>query len=399
MAARSLFRLAAIAVLSLTAAACIYPYEVDIQSGGSLPLVVEGDISVGSVTTVYLSHVYPFDEFGSYHEPVRATGYIEGEDGTRVESSFSFDDFAEGTLRFDTSNLREGQRYRLHLETLPSSGDVNNVFESDWLDVCPAPTIDGLNYSHHPEYDELWIGLSMHYNGAHHFHWNFSEIWEYHSDIPTDLKFDLETWEMGYYAPDPSLYYCWKYADSPSINIFSTANQTEDRFEELAFHTIPLSDKRLQVMYKITVRLQAMSENAYNYWYNMQQNSEGQGSIFSPTPSEMASNVRCISDPSVQVLGYLNAAVVAEAELYYDNSENSFYKAQRPYETDEKKVSASRPDSLAYWVQHGHLPYVPVYEGLSADPSHYLFARAICIDCRKQGGVKDKPEDWPTYHR
>lgn len=397
MATKLFLRTAALAATLFAAASCIFPYEVDIKKASEWPLVVEGDILVGGITTVNLSHVQPFDidDYNDYDSsPIQATGYIEGEDGARVESQ------GAGVLVFDTGSLREGQRYRLHFETLDRSGGVANTFESDWLDPCPAPTIDALTYSKNDGFEELWIGLTMHCHGSHHFRWSFSEVWEYHSDLLTELKYLPETKEMSHYYEfdEPNLYYCWKSAKSSKINIFSTANQTEDRFEELAFHTIPLSDQRLQVMYKITVRLQAMSENAYNYWYNMQQNSEGQGSIFAPTPSEMASNVRCLSDPDLQVMGYLNAAVQAEAEMYYDNAMNQFYKAGRARYRDEKKVNANYPDSLAYWYAHGYLPYDEIYEGMSMNPSHYMWALNGCIDCRRLGGTKTKPADWPSGH-
>lgn len=427
MATKLLFRIAALAAALLAAAACVYPYEVDIDYNGDLPLVVEGDIHIGSLTTVRLSYVQPFkttDE--DYYRIPFATGYIEGEDGTRIEqddpgavipgvpdspgyltndgwqtySSSYLSGFPSNTLTFHTENLSLGQRYRLHLETYNlESGSVANVFESEWLTPLPAPTIDGLSYSHHPEYEELWVGLSMHCHGSHYFRWTFSETWEYHSDIPTSYEYKPYLKKVGRYE-GPTLYYCWDSANSSSINIFSTANQTEDRFEELAFHTIPLNNRRLQVMYRIKVQLEAMSENAYNYWYNIQQNSEGQGSIFAPTPSEMASNIHCITDPDIQVMGYLNAAVQTDATMYYDNRIEGYYKPGFPFERFDEKVSVKQLDSMAYWYAHGFLPYQEIYEStMGIEPSHYMWAQGICIDCRKLGGTKVKPEGWPTPDR
>lgn len=416
MATKYLFRTAALAAALLAAAACIYPYEVDIDYHGDLPLVVEGDIHVGGLTTVKLNYVRPFNstEEDYYRIPL-ATGYIEGEDGTRIEQEggwypvvpdylsgatdpFYSSSLPSNTLNFHTEGLSTNQRYRLHLETYnPENGSVSNVFESEWLTPMPAPTIDGLTYSHHPEYKELWIGLSMHCHGSHHFRWTFSETWEYHSDIPTFYEYKPFLRTVGHFD-GPTLYYCWSTVNSSQINIFSTVNQTEDRFEELAFHTIPLNNRRLQVLYRIKVQLEAMSENAYNYWYNMQQSSEGQGSIFAPTPSEMASNIHCISDPSIQVMGYLNAAVQTEATMYYDNGIEGFYKPDLPFERFDEKVSVHRPDSMDFWYSHGYLPYQEIYEG-SMEPSHYMWAQGICIDCRKLGGTKNRPEDWPNADR
>ena len=406
MEMKHLFRAAALAATMLTAAACLYPFFPELQHGGELPLVVEGDIFLGTYTTLTLSHVRPFgEENAQAPDPVLARGYIEGEDGSRVEGSDvppEEEDAPSGaTLYFNTVPLRSDQRYRLHFDTLDENRKVINTFESDWLTPHPAPTIDRLNYSTHEEFDELWIGLTMHCNGAHYFRWFFTEVWEYHSDLYSSLKYFPDERRIDYYGykNGPPLYYCWNTAVSSQINIFSTANQTEDRFEELAFHRIPGDDRRLQVLYHITVRLEAVSEEEYNYWNNIQQNSEQQGSLFAPTPSMMASNIRCLTDPGLQVIGYLGAATPAEADLFYDNYLERFYHSPQPPPIDKQKVSANRRDSMAYWYRNNYLPYEELYENpMMTTPSHYMWAPKACIDCRVHGGDKTIPKGWPNEH-
>jgi len=414
MSAKIAFRLAAYSAAALLMAACIYPYTVDIRKGDEYPLVVEGDLHIGGTSVVKLSHVRPFDTAEYEDIAVFAQGYIEGEDGKRVQgvdadvdtylSSSSYYDYST-SLVFDTSKLPENQRYRLHLDTFTAEGSLNNQFESDWIMPCPAPTIDALTYSKNDHFKELWVGLSMHCHGSHYFRWTFDETWEYHSDIQSYIEYVPRSWneyEMketgGYYQHImPTYYYCWKSASSSQINIFTTKNQTEDCFEELAFHTIPLSDKRLQVMYRINVQLEAMSEDAYNYWYNMQQNSEGQGSIFSPVPSEMASNVHCISDPSVQVMGYLNAAVPTSAVMFYNNEDEGFYRQGPLSERRDSTISAYDISLADQMFSTGFLPYMEIYT-MGPTPSDYTWNYATCIDCRKQGGTKTRPEGWPSGH-
>ena len=399
---KHIIRLAALAAAILSAHACIYPYDPEIRQDGELPIVVEGDIHIGGSTVLYVSYVHPFEE--QVYTAPRIQGYLEGEDGTRIDGVYNTSSTGNtmympairALLDFDTSGLSDTQRYRVHFETLDGE-TVQNTFESEWLDVCPAPVIDGLSYSLHEEFDELWIGLSMHCNGAHHFRWSFSETWEYHSDLYSNWEYNPQTFTVSKYPQgSPNLYYCWSSGASPNINIFSTANQIDDRFEELAFHTIPRTSSRLQILYRITVRLEAMSEMAYNYWNNMKQNSEGQGSIFAPVPSEMASNVRCLSDPTIQVVGYLNAASQTEASMYYDDGVEHFYR--RPYVVDlpSVKVRSSNIDSLALLYARGYLPYDAIYEDTPTVPKYYLWSTSRCIDCRKSGGTKDKPEGWPN---
>lgn len=413
MDTKYIFRTALLSSVLLAAASCIYPFEPELPSVTEAPLVVEGDIHIGGQTTLRLSHVKSFYETESSTSSIYVRGHIEGEDGTTVQGqgfivpggiNLPYGDgvYSDGVnqLWFDTADLRPDQRYRLQFSTFTQGGDVLNSFESDWLQPAPAPTIDGLSYSLHEELDQLWIGLTMHGNGSKYFRWTFSEVWEYHSDINSNFEYHPESRTITSNFDKPTLYYCWSRYNSPQINIFSTANQTEDRFEELAFHRIGRTDKRLQVLYHITVRLEGMTEDAYNYWNNIQQGSEGQGSIFSPTPSEMASNIRCVTDPGLQVIGYLNASVQAEADMYYDNQQVGFYKASSSRNIrDDQKVPVNRPDSMAYWYARSYLPYSAIYEGLSDAPSHYMWTPKPCIDCRMQGGSKNKPEGWPNDHR
>jgi hypothetical protein len=124
MSTNILSRTAALTAAALLATTCIYPYPVDIERGGEYPLVVEGDILIGSVTTVKLSHVRPFNLTDYESIPVVASGYIEGEDGSKVRgtSDYTASDSENGILYFDTSNLNKDQRYRLHVETRPQEG-------------------------------------------------------------------------------------------------------------------------------------------------------------------------------------------------------------------------------------------------------------------------------------
>jgi hypothetical protein len=392
MATKVLFRFAAIAALLLSAAACKYPYDVVLPST-DYPLVIEGDILLGTTSTFRFSYVLPLDA-DNYVVPARNTsGYIEGENGVRVDGILQE---AGAVLDFDTSRLPENQRYKIHLQT-----PEGRTIESDWLNVCPAPVIDDLSYWKNEEFNEVHIGLSMHCNGAKYFRWTFLEEWEYHSDIRSIYTYDPSRYKEGVIPfPDyqPMVYYCWDRCESPAINIFTTENQTEDRFEELSFHRIPVNNLRLQMLYRMTLMLEALSEEAYAYWRTVRQNSEEQGSLFAPTPSEMASNLHCTSDPSYQVLGYVNAAVAATTRMYYDNLEAGFYRAPYvpPSSRRERDVPLD-PDSCALAYKEYLLPFNPVYD-MMGKISAYSWADHDCIDCRSQGGNKNRPADWPNEH-
>ncbi len=397
MAKLQSIRIAALGVLLSALTACVFPFEVDITQGGELPLVVEGDIIAGDVTVIALRHVRPLNEQADEYG-FDATGYIEGKDGTRIEGETEeFDWILSSTysenlkLRFDTRNLSTDQPYRLHLDLYDWKTETRNSFESDWMQVVPAPVIDDISFSCEPDAELLWVGLSMHCNGAHFFRWNYREDWEYHAEIDATVTYDEESGTINPFR-GPGLYRCWKTVESGRTNLFSTLHQTDDRFEELNFYSIDLRDIRIQTMYRIRVKLTALSQEAYDYWQNMQQISEGQGSILSPMPSEMASNVHCLTDPDLQVIGYVSAAAVATADMYYDNSEYRFFIPTKSKFDERVEVAYTYEDSLDKYL-HGYLPYSAIYR-MSDVPESFMWAPATCIDCRRMGGDTTRPEDW-----
>ena len=397
MKASILTRIAVLGILLLSAAACVFPFTVEISQSGDLPLVIEGDLKIGGPTTVSVSRVRPLKKGVGTLGAILAEGYIEGEDGTRIEGQSQPWGKEGAKITFNTERLSGDQRYRLHLETVAGSNGEKETVESDWLEVTRPPVIDDLTYSYHPDVEELWIGLSMHCPGEQHFRWAFSEEWEYHSDELSTTQLNEENGLIVDYKK-PINYYCWANRNSGKINIFTTANQTDDRFEELAFHTIPLTDLRLQTMYRLTVRLSAMSEDAYNYWNNIQQNSEGQGSIFSTTPSEMDSNLHCLTNPSLQIIGYLSAATEVSSRIIYDNSQNHYYIKGRPSFREEH---LALNDSLTNrgWLSKGFLPYFAEDGERLSSPRVIYWVPAQCVDCTLLGGAPTGPEDWPSGHK
>ena len=142
MKANILIRIAALGALLLSAAACVFPFPVEADQDGDLPLVIEGDLKIGGTTTVSVSHVRPLKKGSGAVGNFSVEGYVEGEDGTRVEGQSQVWGSEKRRISFDTGQLRGDQRYRLHLETVSGSNGKKEVVESDWLTVTQAPVID-----------------------------------------------------------------------------------------------------------------------------------------------------------------------------------------------------------------------------------------------------------------
>ena len=426
---RFLHGIAAVAALALSS--CVYPFNPDIETSDSR-IVVEGSISIGATSTFKFARVLPFSENYADARNLEMTGYIEGEDGTRMESYYgNWDDavvvFTETTradrpsgdwyggsyaqpryvLAFDTSAASPSQRYRAHFEDRVSGA----VYETDWLDVCAAPVIDDLSYILDRERSELDVALSMHSTTDSHFRWYYEETWEYHSDlyashylVPEYLFSDTGVYQPGRaifeFTGGQNKYNCWDTFRSPEIKIFSTSDQSENRFTDLEFHRVSSTNQKLQVLYKLTVYLEAISENAYLYWKNIEDNTNNQGSLFSPVPSQMAGNIHCLSDPSAEVIGYVGAAQMAVASMYYDDFKEKFYNGPGIDWANLVIEEFTDINEFATWYARGYLPYTVIPADMSESGKRtYQWSKARCVDCTWQGGTKQKPKDWPNTHQ
>ena len=198
--------------------------------------------------------------------------------------------------------------------------------------------------------------------------------------------------------PSESTYACYGHEVSTQIMTFSTEKQSDDRFVDLEFRPIDRSDRRISYLYRIVVNLEPLTKNAYQYWENVKANSDYNGNLFSPNPSELIGNIRCIDDPDVMVLGFINVARRATKEMVVDYSEHSFYKSPDVYE-EQVEVSRSSWDS---YYKDGFLPIT--YGEIPGDLSTTYWAPARCVDCLRMGksggknATRTRPEGWPPKH-
>jgi hypothetical protein len=379
-------------LVALSAVSCIYPFTPEVQDGSGA-LVIEGDILLGDYTDVTVSYTAPVDaQAGAFDSPACKV-WVEDEAGTHYEGVTSFE--REGYFRIDTRNASADKRYRLHVVRL----DDGREYVSGWGQSPVVPEIDSLSYNLDFERSRLNVALSMHSRGGSFFKWNYVEKWEYRADYNAELKYippSIGWWgvngdgniEEQPYSERP--YLCYDTATSSEIMIFSTERQTDDRFVDLEFRPIPRDDLRISYRYHIDVYLEPLSEDAYRYWENVKANSEYNGNLFAPNPSEMIGNIRCEQDPDEMVMGYISVTSRAHKALLIRHSESRFYKDSHPY---AEPVVVNRGEWYQYY-KDGYLPYS--YYEVPGDVSQTYWARSRCVDCRIKGrGTTQQPEDWP----
>ena len=376
------------AILALSAVSCIYPFTPEPQDGSGA-LVIEGDILLGDFTVVKVSHTAPVDSPESAVEPPVGKVWVEDDSGTTYEGVVT-----RGVYQVDTRNAPADRRYRLHfLRT-----DHYKEYISEWGESPVVPEIDSLSYNLDFDRSRLNVALSMHSRGGSFFRWNYVENWEYHAYYNPELKYippQSGWWGTsgnGEVVPMPSgesTYACWGHEVSSEILIFSTEKQTDDRFVDLEFRPIPRDDVKISYVYHIDVYLEPLSPDAYKYWDTVKANSEYNGNLFAPNPSELVGNIRCVQEPDEMVMGYISVAKQAHKDLFIHHTDARFYKDKYPY---EEPVEAGPGDWYKLY-RDGYLPFT--YGEIPGNVSDTYWARARCVDCRIMGkGTTKRPEDW-----
>jgi hypothetical protein len=173
--------------------------------------------------------------------------------------------------------------------------------------------------------------------------------------------------------------------------IASTAHLSQDRVFEKPLVSMGSSDMRVSYIYSMELTQMAISKEAYIYWENIRKNSDDIGGIFSPQPSEIQGNIKCVSNPSERVLGYISAAVVSKKRKYAYGVDMGIYTP--PKNCESVNVGPENPVSIEELYLTGY-DVVSYFE--DTNESYWVTKR--CVDCRVYG-TKNKPAFWPTNHK
>jgi len=371
--------------MAMLAVCCVYPFSAEVEDGSG-GLVVEGEVKLGEYTTVILRYSNPLSTPRTDFMVSDGEVWLEDSDGHTYEATQDPD--SPGNYVMDTRNASVGPDYRLHIR----NGETGHDYVSSWEQSNAAPVIDSLSYILDYDRERMNIAISMHSGGNSYFKWRYMEDWEYRAEYYASLMYippEVDRWGRpkstgSVESNTEDMYTCWSHRNSSEILIFSTEKQSEDRFVDLEFITIPRNDFRISQIYRVEVTLMPLTKEAYLYWDNIRTNSEYVGDLFSPTPSEMVGNIRCEQDPDEQVIGYFSVSEVTRKTLYVYYTEDRFYYDRTP---DREPVIVNPADWYDYYMD-GYLPWEYYM------PGQVQWLPKRCVDCRYLGGKNVPPDYW-----
>jgi hypothetical protein len=386
-------------MIVLTGSGCVKPYVPNVHTPATGYLVVEGNLNTAPAsTTITLSRTSPLvPQVDTVTETFEngATVSVEGSDGSAYIAVAG----GSGTYNFAALPLDSTLTYRLDLHT--SDG---KEYLSEYVPVIPNPPIDSANVTFTASGANFFVNTHNPRNNTHYYKWTYTETWEYHSAEESQYIYKSDSGVVPR-TPAEEIYTCWRSQATNALILYSTVKLSQDVVSQFPLFSIPQGDQRLNVEYSLLVNQYALGDSAFDYFQLMQTNTQDLGSIFDPQPSSPNGNIHCVSDPSLPVVGYVNASGVQTTRIFVARPIFWVYNFEcaRP---DSMILAEPSPPPLSdsafllleeiqcFGGPNLFTPLMPI------PPSYYpaigvLFNSTYCVDCTAQGGVNVKPAYWP----
>ncbi|HMH24461.1 MAG TPA: DUF4249 domain-containing protein [Puia sp.] len=370
-------------VLLVLSMACKESYVPPVVSSNISHLVVEGFINNGADTTwITLSHTYKLDDSASVTPELNAQVYVEDKNG----SAYPLSENGNGVYIAPGLSLNPSLQYRLHIRT---SGGKN--YASDYVELKTSPPIDSIGWTDSDAGLQIYANTHDPQNVSHYYRYEYNETWEFHSVYFSYFKYENRSISSRY----PNLVYtCWKSTPSTTVLLASSAKLASDVIYQAPLVLIPNSSWKISVMYSILVKQYVLTTEGYNFWLNLQKNSEQIGSIFSPQPSESKGNVHNLSDSTEQVIGFVSAGTMQQKRVYFTPGELPNWHLQFYTDACSEMSIPDNPDSLEHFLGSGYAWPIDYSTGVIGVGVRYDIAPRECADCTLTGS-NQKPYFWP----
>jgi hypothetical protein len=373
--------------VTLLIAGCIKPFiPTGMDSMESL-IVIEGDIIQNDTTRITVSRSLGVNEEGGVDYISTSTVWVESEKGTKY-NAVSAVRRNKPVFLINTIGIDPALKYKLCLKI------QSKLYESELIPVLVSPPIDSIGYTKDTEKMSATFYVNAHDpdNKTTYYRWFFNENWEIQSQFQSLFEYQPATKTVISIPFEKNRYYCWSSGTSSSVLIASTSGLSADVVYQKPLVSMGSSDRRISALYSMELFQMAISEEAYKYWDNIQKNSDQVGGIFSPQPSEIKGNIKCISNPSEKVIGYISAAKTAKKRIFVSGKDIGIY--QYPTNCEVVFINKDNPLPIASMWDKGL--DVTSYTGDPPFGDSYWVSKR-CVDCRIYG-TKSKPSFWPNDH-
>lgn len=368
---------------------CIDEYEADIPAEDSELLVVEGTICAGQ-SKFLLTRTMPLT-MSTFHYitpfVTDATVSVRGSDGSEYIAKLSLADGGRYVCSID--RLDPDVEYCLHIE---SEGEV---YESEPQKPLPTERIaEVVGKQLTPESDiDVLITLDAPADSRQvkYYSWTYDETWEVRPDYTTDMYFDVETKtpviKDGLF-PERG----WKDATNTTIMVASSINYEGQHIRNLKLYGIGRGSEYIYYRYSGLIHQRAITKAEYEYELARRQAAAEMGGLFSPQPSALPTNIRCLTSDK-RAIGFVGCSLNTSDYRFFLNG--SDYVVYHPHQYDARRwFEDTTIDDCLELVERGM--YLCVWEDdrMVGGKLRTAWAYDFQLDVRTRGAYIEKPEFW-----
>ncbi len=362
---------------------CRKPYDPPVVQTDHQYLVVEGLINTGTDSTIIkLSRTVTLKSKSTVRPEMGAMVTVESDQN----GSYPLTDAANGNYVFPGLNLDKTLQYRLRIHTTDG-----NTYLTDFCTAKITQPIDSLEAI--IKDDGIDIRLDTHdpTNTSRYYRWKYEENYRFHAYY--DSYFMVVDNQVVSRPADKDEYSCFGADTSTTLILNTTTKLSQDVVYQTPITFVPSTSEKIETTYSIHVTQYALTADAYNYYTQLEKNSQQLGSIFDAQPSELPSNIHCINNPSIPVIGYITAGTYSEKRIFLQNHDLPAWLPMTIYDTygqhgcEYLTQGVSKPADIVWWNQGTPPFYTPTVKPEA-------WAATICVDCTLRG-TKAPPPFWP----
>ena len=270
--------------------ACVEPYDPPLDDEDINLLVVDGFLNATTDSArIRLTRTLP----------VKSTDQIPAESGALVgieDDQGSFHPLSEssgGIYKGPVPGAGAHARYRVLIRTRN-----DREYVSEFSTVIQTPPIDSITY--HVGTDGVEFSVNSHdgENISRNYRWTFVETYEYKANFNSLFMFDGE--EPVFRPLSESIFTCWRSNESTDILVASTKHLEHSVVSKFPVAFLPKESIKISVKYSLLLQQQALTEEAYNYWTQLEKSTENLGGLFDPLPSEVQGNIKSITAACIE---------------------------------------------------------------------------------------------------
>jgi len=366
---------------------CIEPFTPNIDKSEE-SLVIDGQITdQEGYHYIHISRTAPYNDPQKIPEPDCQVEVVDN-----YGNIFEFYESDSGVYKqwLPEDFLNIGTQYKVNVIT----ADGNN-YESDFDELLsPSPLIDNLYYEIEARetYDpddpiygiQFYIDVNASNDYSRNYRWELEETWEYEAAYRIQYYWDGN---IVHPVNDPFfLFRCWSTEPIRKIYTATTRHSNSNTINKFPLLYVSNQSNRLKIKYSLLVKQYSLNNTAYDYWFEIQKQSQESGGLYETQPERIRGNIYNVNDHEELVLGFFNASSVTQKRIFVSEPFNFRIHSANCYLEIINRTSQLRKFRL-YPVYMISLARMGV--GLP-----YGVGFGTCFDCTNGGGKTERPDFW-----